>query len=263
MIQDTTKEGRIMETKTITFYSPCLERDMTIRVYGHYGKPILAFPCQDGNAWNLEDFGMINTMAPWIESGQIKVYVVDSDDQASYSSKYWDKHHRAWKLDQYFWCVINEVLPRIYDDCGGFIRPITFGCSLGADHATNMFFRRPDLFDGVLALSGCWDATYTFDGYSDDYLYENCPLFFLKNMPNNHYFIPQYNEKKIILCCGQGAYEHYGINNIKTFKEIFKEKGIQAWVDIWGFDVNHDWPWWFKQVNYFMPHLLGDYKFSN
>ena len=34
------------------------------------------------------------------------------------------------------------------------------------------------------------------------------------------------------------------------------EKGIPAWVDYWGFDVSHDWPWWFKQVSYFVPELL-------
>lgn len=252
-----------MQTNTITFYSQCLNKDINVRVYGHFGKPILAFPCQDGNAWNYEDFGMINTMAPWIENGDIKVYVVDTDDLSSYSSKFWDKKHRAWKLDQYFWCIINEVLPIIYDDCGGFIKPITFGCSLGADHATNMFFRRPDLFDGLLALSGCWNAPEVFEGYSDDYIYENCPLLFLENMPNDHYFIPQYNNSKIIMCCGQGPWEHYGKENIKKFKSIFEAKGIQAWVDIWGYDVSHDWDWWKKQVEYFMPHLLADYRIAD
>jgi len=28
-------------------------------------------------------------------------------------------------------------------------------------------------------------------------------------------------------------------------------------VDFWGHDVAHDWDWWYKQVPYFLPHLLG------
>ena len=39
--------------------------------------------------------------------------------------------------------------------------------------------------------------------------------------------------------------------------EFCREKGINLWVDLWGYDVNHDWPWWHKQVPYFLPYLLG------
>ena len=55
---------------------------------------------------------------------------------------------------------------------------MVFGCSLGATHAANLFFRRPDLFDRVLALSGIYDASYGFDGYMDEGVYLNspCPL---------------------------------------------------------------------------------------
>ena len=38
--------------------------------------------------------------------------------------------------------------------------------------------------------------------------------------------------------------------------ELFREKGINVWVDYWGYDVNHDWPWWYKQAAYFVPKLL-------
>jgi esterase/lipase superfamily enzyme len=26
---------------------------------------------------------------------------------------------------------------------------------------------------------------------------------------------------------------------------------------VWGHDVNHDWPWWFKMYNYYLPKLFG------
>jgi len=38
---------------------------------------------------------------------------------------------------------------------------------------------------------------------------------------------------------------------------IFRAKGIPAWIDYWGFDVNHDWPWWFKPMNHFLGRIYG------
>ena len=38
---------------------------------------------------------------------------------------------------------------------------------------------------------------------------------------------------------------------------LFREKGIDVWVDYWGYDVSHDWPWWYKQAAYFIPKLIG------
>ena len=37
-----------------------------------------------------------------------------------------------------------------------------------------------------------------------------------------------------------------------------QQKGIPAWVDYWGHDVSHDWPWWKKQLVYFLPYVLND-----
>ena len=27
-------------------------------------------------------------------------------------------------------------------------------------------------------------------------------------------------------------------------------------IDVWGYDVDHDWPWWYKMVEYYVPQLL-------
>ncbi len=39
---------------------------------------------------------------------------------------------------------------------------------------------------------------------------------------------------------------------------MLRDKDIPAWVDYWGTDVNHDWPWWHKQLKYFMGRWLDD-----
>jgi esterase/lipase superfamily enzyme len=38
-------------------------------------------------------------------------------------------------------------------------------------------------------------------------------------------------------------------------KRILESKQIPAWIDIWGSDVNHDWPWWRKMMPYYLSKL--------
>ena len=38
-------------------YSPCLEREMEYKVYGHAGTPILVFPSQNGRFFDFENNG--------------------------------------------------------------------------------------------------------------------------------------------------------------------------------------------------------------
>ena len=63
-----------MNTQYLKEYSPALERDMECMVYGHSGRPVLYIPCQDGRFHDFGDFHMAETLAPWIESGQIIVF---------------------------------------------------------------------------------------------------------------------------------------------------------------------------------------------
>jgi esterase/lipase superfamily enzyme len=42
----------------------------------------------------------------------------------------------------------------------------------------------------------------------------------------------------------------------KILAEVLEEREIPAWVDIWGEDSDHDWPWWYAQINYFVRNLL-------
>lgn len=131
---------------------------------------------------------------------------------------------------------------------------MAFGCSLGATHAANLYFRFPDLFNGLLALSGIYTAEYGFDGYMDEVVYRNSPVHYLGDMPADHPYIEKYNRNRGVICVGQGPWELP--ETTRRLDEIFREKGIHVWVDFWGGDVEHDWPWWYKQVSYFVPKLL-------
>ena len=41
-----------------------------------------------------------------------------------------------------------------------------------------------------------------------------------------------------------------------TVEVTLDEKGIRANVELWGYDVNHDWPWWYKQCDYYVPQII-------
>ena len=43
-----------MNVEHIHHYSHHLDREMNIRVYGHDGLPLVAFPCQNGDCDNYE-----------------------------------------------------------------------------------------------------------------------------------------------------------------------------------------------------------------
>lgn len=246
-----------MNREYITQYSPCLNRDMHMLVYGHSGLDILVFPCQDAMCDNYENFNMIKTLKNYIESGQIQLFCVDTVDQESWSDVHGDKEHRAYMQEQYYYYIVNEVVPFIKNTYH-VEKLITNGCSLGATHAAITFLRRPDLFAGVIALSGCYDATHFWDGWCNSTLYYNSPVHFLAELPNDHPYIELYNQKKIILSIGQGAWQKEGIRTLNIIRDIFREKGIDGWLDFWGYDVDHDWPWWKKQMLYFLPYVLND-----
>ena len=247
-----------MQTHYEKWYSPALGRDMEIKVYGRGGKPVLFIPCQDGRFFDFENFGMANAWAPFLESGQTTVFSVDTMDAETWSAggdPYWRiRRHEDWMR-----YLSDEVVPYIRSFCRGYgwqVDPgvMAFGCSLGATHAANLYFRFPQLFDELLALSGVYDADYGFGNYMDELVYLNSPLHYLGGMSADHPFLELYRAHRAVICVGQGAWELP--DNTRALHRILVEKGIPAWVDYWGYDVNHDWPWWFKQAEYFLPDLL-------
>ena len=243
-----------MYTESITHRSYHLDRDMHMKVYGHAGLPFLAFPTQDSLCSNYEEFGLIDQVRDFIDNGQVQFFVVDTVDRESWSPGDPDKGRRAWRQEEYFLYITEEVVPLIKERTGGRL-PVTTGLSLGANHALLTFLRRPDLFDGTLALSGLYDSDVFFDGWMNETLYMNSPERFLPSMPADHPYVELYNQKQIIICVGQGAWEEDGVRSLRFLQSVFEEKGIHAWCDFWGYDVNHDWPWWFKQMRYFIPIL--------
>ena len=66
-----------------TWHSPSLNRQMALKVYGHWGDPYIVFPCSRGRYFDYEGLGMIDAIAGYINGGRIKLFCVDSIDAES------------------------------------------------------------------------------------------------------------------------------------------------------------------------------------
>ena len=250
-----------METQYFKQYSQALGRDMECKVYGHAGRPVLFIPCQDGRFFDFENFKMTDAWAPWIDAGAVMVFSIDTIDRETWSDKQGDPYWRVRRYEQWIAYITDEMVPFMRSMVNGRNgwqgEPgvLVFGCSLGATHAANLYLRRPDLFSGCLALSGIYTADYGFGGYMDEVVYQNSPVHYMANLPEDHPYIGIFNNQRSAICVGLGPWEIP--DTTRRLADIFRQKGIRTWVDFWGYDCAHDWPWWYKQAVYFFPWLLG------
>lgn len=248
-----------MEIRYFKHFSRHLGRDMEFKVYGHAGKPVLFLPCEGGRFFDYEDFGMIDRWAQWIEEGRCCIYTADSIDHETYLSA-GPGAQRTRRHEQWYNYILGELVPYIRllsCERNGYDQGImTFGCSLGAMHASNLFFRRPDQFNAVLALSGVYDSKMYFGDYMDDLLYQNTPVEYLRNLSDDHYYKRMYNNRRMLFAVGQGPWEEASLNSLRYLEYILRDRGIHARVKYWGNDVSHDWPWWYKMVELYVPRFL-------
>ena len=249
-----------MEIRYFKHWSSHLGRDMEFKVYGHAGRPIMFIPCQSGRFYDFEDFHMVDHWAQWIEEGRCTVYSIDSIDDEAYAAVDCDCRWRIENHERWYNYVIGELVPYIRHLSGernGYDQGIVaFGCSMGAMHAANLFFRRPDLFNGLFAISGLYDSKMFFGDHMDDLLYQNTPVEYLSNLPDDHYYKGMYNDRQILIVVWQGAWEEPLVNSTRWLEDVLRHKGINAQVDYWGYDVDHDWPWWYKMVAHYAPRFL-------
>jgi esterase/lipase superfamily enzyme len=225
-----------------------LGRPMELREFGDRGQPLLVFPSQDGHIGDFEGFGMINACAPLIEAGRVRFFVVDGNDWESWTNRGVSLAERARRHLDYDRYVMEEVVPFAQARSGrGTLW--TTGCSMGAFHAANFFFRRPDVFDGVIGISGLYDASTFVGDFCNDDVYFNSPLRYLEGLEEPRY-LEAFREASITFLVGQGAYEEECLRETRALERILVAKGVPAWFDYWGQDVNHDWPWWRKMLPY-------------
>jgi len=224
------------------WYSPSLNRDMDLLVFGHAGARVLVFPTSQGRFFEWEDRGMMNTLSHHINQGWLQLYCVDSVDAESWYAKWAHPSGRAYRHTQYDNYLANEVVPLTHiKNSNPFL--ITVGASFGAYHAMNFGLKHPDLVGRILGLSGMYDISTFADGYSDDHVYFNNPVQFIPNEHDENR-LSQLRNVDIIMTAGK---EDRLLEASRTMSGALWGKGIgnalREW-DGWA----HDWEYWQKMI---------------
>lgn len=243
-----------MHTEYHKWFSPALGHEMELKLYGHYGQPILVFPAQNGRFYDWEGHGgMVEACAHLLEAGRIKFICVDGIDWQSWTNKGIPPADRARRHNDYDEYIMQEAVSFMRKNTGLDTMWVT-GCSMGAYHSANFFFRHPDVFDGIIAISGLYQvAGFVGDEGGMD-AYHNSPLWYLRNM-SDPWFLDHYRRNKIVFVVGQGRWEEECIRDTREMQEVLHQKGVYATVDYWGHDVDHDWPWWRKMLPHYLEQL--------
>jgi esterase/lipase superfamily enzyme len=189
------------------WHSPRLNKNMEIAVYGHYGFALLMLPTAAADYLEYERFQLIDALQPIIEAGKIKVFSINSINSEAWLNNQMQPRHKAIRHQQFNSYVADEVVPFIQQNTSKQTPIITTGASLGALHAANMFFRRPDLFAGTIAMSGVYDLTAYTKGYFDEDVYFNSPMHYLPNLEDENILNRLRASGHIHLLSGSGNYE--------------------------------------------------------
>lgn len=246
-----------MNRESAELWSDAIGSAATVIRYGHWGRPVLVFPSSRGRAVDFENFGMVGAVADLIDAGRLKLYCVDSYDGSSWFDQDIPLEERARRHGRYESWILRDVLPWIYRDCGGPTEVITLGCSLGAFHAANFALKRAEKFPLAMCFSGNYDPS-SWNGWGErgNETYFNSPLDYLANTTGDHldWLRGQVN---LLLVCGQGQWEDTtgALPSTRQFAALLAGKGLKHDVDLWGYDIPHDWPSWRAQLARNMPRF--------
>ena len=230
----------------------------TVIGYGHYGRPVLVFPSEQGRAEDFENNGMLDAVDGLMSDGRVKFYCVDSADGYSWSDRSVPTEERARRHGRYESWVIEQVLPWISADCGGAGEFVSLGCSLGAFHAANFALKRADLFPLAMCFSGNYDpSTWHSWGEQGAATYFNNPMSYVANLHGEHLDWLR-SRVSLLLVVGQGAWKvdpTGALPSTQAFADRLAGKAIRHELDIWGYDVPHDWPSWRAQLAHHLPRF--------
>lgn len=251
-----------MEISYHKAFSGQLGRDMEYKRYGHAGRAFVVFPTSQGRFYQFEDSGGVRSLAEFIDTGRIQIFTIDGIDSESYFNKGADHAGRIARHEAYFRYIREEALPEIAHasataNGGRHMKPIFGGCSMGGFHSSNFVFRFPELASGLIALSGVYSTRDFFGDSLDGDIFYNSMLHYLPGLYDDA-VLARLRSLRLIFCCGQGAWEERMLAETRALEEVLRDKNIPAWVDYWGGDVAHDWPWWHKQLPYFMGRWLDE-----
>lgn len=240
-----------MERSIASWHSPSLNKEMPIATYGHFGFALLLVPTAAADYLEYERFQLMDHLTDVVNEGKVKVFSIDSINNESWLSDEAAPWYKTLRHNQWNDYVFNEVVPFIRNSTSTETPIITCGASFGALHSMNLFLKRPDIINGVIAMSGVYDLTEYTKGHFDDDVYFNSPMHFMPNLADHGILEQIRRSNHIHITTGSGAFEDPSSSG--RFARILYDKGINYELDVWGHEWTHDWPTWRAML----PHYLG------
>jgi esterase/lipase superfamily enzyme len=246
-----------MREHVVELHSPAIGAAGTVLCYGHYGRSVLVFPSEQGKARDFAGNGMVGAVADLVDAGRVKLYCVDSYDSVSWAARDVPLEDRARRHGAYESWIVDQVVPYMSSDSGGAGDFITTGCSMGAFHALNFAFKRADIFPLAMCFSGNYDP-WAWHGWGErgDATYFNNPADYVGHLHGDHLDWLR-GRLSVLLVCGQGQWEDTtgALESTRRMAGLLADKGIRHELDLWGYDVPHDWPSWRAQFAKHLPRF--------
>jgi esterase/lipase superfamily enzyme len=122
----------------------------------------------------------------------------------------------------------------------------------------NTALRHAHVFPLAIGLSGNYDpATWHAWGEPGEVTYFNNPMAYVANLHGDHLDWLR-GQLSLLLVVGQGAWEvdpTGALPSTRAFASLLAQKGIRHELDVWGYDVPHDWPSWRAQLRHHLPRF--------
>ncbi|MBV8220761.1 MAG: hypothetical protein JO325_20035, partial [Solirubrobacterales bacterium] len=115
-----------------------------------------------------------------------------------------------------------------------------------------------DVFPLAIGLSGNYDPS-SWDAWGErgDAAYFNNPMDYVAHLGGDHLDWLR-GRLSVLLVCGQGQWEDTtgALESTRRFAALLESKGIRRELDLWGYDVPHDWPSWRAQLAHHLPRFI-------
>ena len=238
----------LMERHQVELDAPGFGRAGTVIRYGHWGRPVLVFPSEQGRAWDYENNGMVGAVADLIDGGRCKLYCVDSFDEQTWSDSSIPLEERARRHGAY---AELDHRPRRPVGRRGQPRrqPARWSPAARWAPTTRSSSRSPapTCSRSRICQSGNYDpADWNAWGDRGEAAYFTNPSDYVAHLHGDHLdWLRQ--QLYVVLVVGEGPWETHPTGSLPSARHLgglLAEKGIPHELDVWGHDSAHDWDWW-------------------
>ena len=163
-----------MKEEHFKWYSPNLDAEIEMLVFGHAGYPVILFPTSMGSYHENKDQGLIESARWYIEQGLIQIFCPGSIDKDSFYNK---KIHPEQRIKNHTWydkMICHEIVERVRNNTSAG-KVAVAGCSFGGYQALNFAFRHPGYVGHLFSMSGSFSIKSFMDGHWDNNVYFNNP----------------------------------------------------------------------------------------